>query len=135
MVLIAFAGPLLTLVYGGDFVPAQTLVRILAVGMLAASLRYALGDGLRGLGHPSLATRAEMLGWLGGGIALAVMLPLWGVNGVAVAVSASYITTLLVMLGFARRLGAHTTRMFAFSRSDISNGRAALREATNGRKR
>jgi O-antigen/teichoic acid export membrane protein len=135
VVLIAFAGPLLTLVYGGDFAPAQTLVRILAIGMLAASLRYALGDGLRGLGHPSLATRAEMLGWLGGGIALAVLLPLWGVNGVAVAVSASYITTLLVMLGFSKRLGAHPAKMFVPSRSDISNGRAALREATNGRKR
>ncbi len=134
-VLLAFAGPLLTLVYGEDYAPAATLVRILAAGMLAASLRYVLGDGLRGMGHPALATRAEMLGWLGGAVALLVFLPLWGVNGVAVAVSVSFITTLLVMLGFAQRLGAHPARMLVPSRSDFSRGRAMLRGTPKSRER
>ena len=62
VVLFVFAGPLLHLVYGAPFVPAQPLVRILMVGMLAASLRYVLGDGLRGLGAYSRATHAEILG-------------------------------------------------------------------------
>jgi O-antigen/teichoic acid export membrane protein len=66
VLLILFARPLLVLVYGEAYGPAQTLVRILAVGMLAASLRYVLGDGLRGLGSHALATRAEVVGWLVG---------------------------------------------------------------------
>lgn len=134
-ILFAFAGPLLALVYGQAYVSAQVLVRILAAGMLAASLRYVLGDGLRGLGRHSLATRAEALGWLVGGVALAVLLPLWGVTGVAAAVSVSYITTLVVMLGFSKRLGAHPARMLVPTRSDFSSGRAVLRAASNGRER
>ena len=133
--LLLFAGPLLRLVYGEAFVPAETLVRILAVGMLAASLRYVLGDGLRGNGKPAQATQAEIVGWLVGGAALLVLLPLWGVNGVAVAVSASYITTLLVMLRFSARLGAHPARLLVPTVSDFSNGRAVLRSTLRGRKK
>jgi O-antigen/teichoic acid export membrane protein len=133
VVLFVFAGPLLTVVYGSEFAPAQTLVRILAIGMLAASLRYVLGDGLRGLGHGSYATRAEGLGWIVGGIALLLLLLLWGATGVATAVSISYIVTLLLMLRFARVLGANVVAMLVPSRHDLSRGKAALRTPSAAR--
>ena len=129
LVAIVFAGPLLSLVYGEAFASAQTLVRILAVGMLAASLRYVLGDGLRGLGMHSTATRAEMLGWLTGGVALAVFMPLFGVNGVALAVSVSYGATLIAMLAASRRLGAHAVDVLVPRRDDLSTSWPALRTA------
>jgi len=122
LVAFAFAGPLLTLVYGAAFAPAQTLVRILAIGMLAASLRYVLGDGLRGLGLHTTATRAEAAGWAAGGIALAALLPLWGVTGVAVAVSVSYATTLVALLVASGRQGAGVSAILVPRRSDLSRG-------------
>ena len=125
--LFIFAGPLLRLVYGEEYVPAETLVRILVVGMLAASLRYVLGDGLRGLGAYARATHAEMLGWVMGGVALVVLLPRWGVNGVAVAVSISYVGTLFVMLGFAMRLGARWSRLLVPTVADVTHAGAVFR--------
>jgi O-antigen/teichoic acid export membrane protein len=120
---LVFARPLLTLVYGGDYAAASLLVRILAVGMFAASLRYVLGDGLRGLGQHAAATRAEMVGWLVGGLALAVFLPLWGVTGVALAVSVSYGATLVAMLQFCRKLGMRSSRLLAPTRADLAKAR------------
>jgi O-antigen/teichoic acid export membrane protein len=125
--LFIFAGPLLRLVYGEQYVPAQTLVRILMAGMLAASLRYVLGDGLRGLGAYSRATHAEILGWVVGGAALVVLLPRWGANGVAAAVSVSYATTLVAMLGFSRRSGARWSRLLVPTLADVSHGMAVFR--------
>ena len=130
--LFVFAGPLLSLVYGAEYVQAEILVRILVVGMLAASLRYVLGDGLRGMGRHARATQAEMLGWLVGGATLLVLLPLWGVNGVAVAVSASYLTTLVVMLGYSARLGVRPARLLVPTLNDVSNGGAVIRSALRG---
>lgn len=133
VVLFVFAGPLLDLIYGEQFVPAQTLVRILMVGMLAASLRYVLGDGLRGLGAYSRATHAEIIGWVAGAVALVVLLPRWGVDGVAVAVSVSYVTTLVVMLGFSSRLGAHWARLLVPTIADVSRGMEVLRWTSGAR--
>lgn len=129
VVLAVFAKPLLVLVYGEAYASAQLLVRILAIGMLAASVRYVLGDGLRGLGGHSLATRAEVLGWIVGGLALVVLLPAWGATGVALAVSASYATTLLAMLRFARRLGAQPSRLLLPTMADMSQGWTVLNAA------
>lgn len=133
VVAFVFAEPLLSLVYGRAFASAYVLVRILAVGMLAASVRYALGDGLRGLGAHSEATRAEVYGWLAGGVALAGLLPLWGVTGVAVAVSVSYITTLVVMLGFCSRSGARPLALLVPAFADFSSGWSMVRATVRGR--
>lgn len=129
LVAFIFAGPLLTLVYGSAFSSAQTLVRILTIGMLAASIRYVLGDGLRGLGMHTAATRAEMLGWLAGGVALAALLPLWGVIGVAVAVSVSYMATLVVMMVVLHRLGLHAVEILVPRRADLSQAWPMLQAA------
>ena len=129
LIALLFARPLLGLVYGDDYTPATTLVRILAVGMLAASLRYVLGDGLRGLGKHAGATRAEMSGWLAGGVALAVFLPLWGVIGVAIAVSVSYGVTLLAMLQSATRAGMSAYRLLVPGRTDFARAWSVLAAA------
>ena len=129
LVAFLFARPLLTLIYGPEFAPASLLVRILAVGMLAASLRYVLGDGLRGLGRHTTATRAEVIGLVLGGATLAVSLPLWGVTGVAIAVSVSYFGTLATMVHSYRELGAGLPRLLVPTRSDLSGLRSMIADA------
>ena len=126
IIALAFARPLLGLVYGAEFTPAATLVRILAVGMFAASIRYVLGDGLRGLGKHGSAARAEIVGWLAGGCALAVFLPLWGVTGVALAVSVSYGVTLLAMLQSARNLGMSSFQLLVPTKADAARAWSEL---------
>ena len=51
-----------------------------------------------------------------------VLLPAWGVYGVAAAVSVSYASTLLVMLGYSRTLGIGLTMLLVPTFSDISYG-------------
>ena len=119
VVVFVFADRLLVLVYGEQFAAAAPLVRILAVGMLAASLRYVIGDGLRGLGAHAQATRAEMGGWVVGGVAIVVLLPLWGVNGVALAVSISYVSTLAAMLWLCARAGAKPATLLVVRLADL----------------
>ncbi len=122
-----FARPLLTVVYGQDFASAETLVRILAFGALFGSLRYALGDGLRGLGKHALAAKAELVGLLVGGMSLVVLLPVWEVNGVAVAVSVSYGSTLVVMLAFSNHLGVGPTKILVPTLGDLRSAQRVLR--------
>jgi O-antigen/teichoic acid export membrane protein len=129
LVALLFARPLLDIVYGDDYTPAATLVRILAVGMLAASLRYVLGDGLRGLGRHSAATRAEVTGWISGGVALALFLPLWGVTGIALAVTVAYVFTFIAMLQSARGVGMRLHQVLVPGRSDLVRVRSALGSA------
>jgi O-antigen/teichoic acid export membrane protein len=117
----------LDLVYGDSYRSAAMLVRILTIGMCAASIRYALGDGLRGMGAHALATRAEVLGWVAGAVGLAVFMPLWGVNGVAVAVSVAYATTLAAMLGWLPRIGVSRRAALLPSTSDLRRALAIVR--------
>ena len=126
-VIFVFARPLLTLVYGQEFASAEILVRILAVGALFGSLRYALGDGLRGLGKHTQAARAEVVGLLVGGVSLVGLLPVWGVDAVAVAVSVSYGCTLVLLLAFSNHLGARPTKILVPTLMDIRSARGVLR--------
>ena len=126
-ILFVFARPLLTIVYGQEFASAEMLVRILTIGSLAGSLRYALGDGLRGFGRHTEATQAEVVGLLLGGVTLVGLLPVWGLNGVAVAVSVSYCCTLVVMLAFSNRLGAGPMRVLMPRIGDIRSAWRVIR--------
>lgn len=78
-------GWLVATFFGAEFAEATSLGRILLLGAFCFGIRRTLSDGMRGLGHPSAGTIAELASWcwllpalplLGGG---------WGVNGVAVA--------------------------------------------------
>lgn len=129
VIAFVFARPLLALVYGEEFTPATTLVRIIAIGMFAASLRYVLGDGLRGLGAHTTATRAEIAGWVVGGVALAVLLPLWGVTGVALAVSVSYGATLVAMLQSSRKMGMTFYQLLVPTKTDVTRAWSAVGSA------
>jgi len=113
------AGLLVPLVYGKQFAGAVPIVRVLVLGMVAAALRQVLGDCLRGAGRPLTGTISEVSGWLIAIIGLAILVPLQGAIGAAVAVSLSYGTTLLISVAFARRFGMTLMQLFVPTPSDL----------------
>ena len=99
------AEPILRFFFGASFVPADQTVQILLVGSPFIAARRVLGDGLRGANHPEAGTIAEVVAW-------AVLIPLlfvgaalWDMEGVAAALSLSYVLSFLAILVVTQRLG------------------------------
>ncbi len=96
--LIFLVGWLIPLFFGEAFQHAAPVAQILLGGLVLASVRRVLADGLRGRGLPIAGTIAEVAAWLWLIPALAVLVPLVGVRGVAYALSSSYAMSLGVLL-------------------------------------
>jgi O-antigen/teichoic acid export membrane protein len=133
-IIFMFVGPLLGLIYGEAYASAQLLLRILVIGMLAASLSYVIGDQVRELGGHSQVTGAESLGGIVGGVSLAALVPKSGVIGVATAVSLSCVATFIVVSMYAKRPGvrAVTTPGTHIRRRRARMGNSAFSSAAAG---
>jgi O-antigen/teichoic acid export membrane protein len=117
--IVAVAGLLVPGIYGRDFAPAVPIVRILVLGIVAASLRQLLGDCLRGAGKPLAPTIAEIASWVVGLTALGVLVPMLGLRGAALGVSLSYSAGLAVVVGVTLRSGARLSDLFIPRPSDL----------------
>ena len=107
------ASRLVPLLFGHAFSESVPLVRLLLVGGLFFGARRVLGDGLRGAGHPSANTVAELCSWVWLIPSLAVLAPRWGTEGVAVALATASAFGLAVLVLIALRTlssGSHQTR-------------------------
>jgi O-antigen/teichoic acid export membrane protein/O-antigen ligase len=91
-------GELVTLFFGSEFSDATSIARILLVGTLFMAARRVLTDGVNGLGHPGLGTLAEVAAWVLLVPAVAILLPRFGVQGVALALTFSWGASLLLLL-------------------------------------
>lgn len=81
------AGALVPLFFGDAFSDAVGVTRILLVNALFLAVRRILTDGAQGLGRPGLGTAAEAASWLFLLPGLAALTPLFGVEGVALALT------------------------------------------------
>jgi O-antigen/teichoic acid export membrane protein len=97
------AGFLVPFFFGGAFKGSVSVTRILLIGAVFAAARRSLGDGLRGSGHPAAATIGEIASWLWLVPSLAVLVPFFGMNGVALALAGSYAASLLTLAALAVR--------------------------------
>jgi O-antigen/teichoic acid export membrane protein len=104
--------------FGTEFTQAIPLARILLIASFLVAIRRVLADGLRGAGRPGAGTIAEVFSWiiLFGG--LAVLTPIYGIDGVvtalALAAGGSLIALVVLSRRFARakrRTGPHTRRV------------------------
>lgn len=103
--LLLAAGRLVPLFFGDEFRGAARVTQILLPGTLVAGARGVLGETMKGRGHPTAGTLAEVAAWLWLAPALGVAVPLWGVNGVALSVSTSYVVSFGVLLALAAACG------------------------------
>ncbi len=104
-ILCATAHWLVPLFFGGRFDAAVTVTYIVLPGTVFLSARRVLSEGLKGRGYPLAGTVGELvsLAWIA--LALAVFVPAWGIYGAAVALSSSYVVSLLLLVVIAARHG------------------------------
>jgi antigen flippase len=103
--LCATAHWLVPFFFGGEFTDAVGVTYIVLPGMIFLSARRVLSEGLKGRGYPLVGTIGELLSLAWAAVALAVFVPLWGIYGAAIALSSSYVVSLLLLLALAARHG------------------------------
>jgi antigen flippase len=91
--------------FGDEFSDAVTVTYIVLPGMVFLSARRVLAEGLKGRGYPLAGTLGELLSLAWAAAALAVFVPLWDIYGAAIALSSSYVVSLLLLLILAARHG------------------------------
>jgi O-antigen/teichoic acid export membrane protein len=108
--LVVSASFLVNLVFGEQFSGAIVVTQILLVGAFLAGVRRIVGDVSRGLGRPGVGSLGEVASWASAVPLVALLLPAYGLEGVAIALAAASGVSLVVVLGAARwsvsRLGS-----------------------------
>jgi O-antigen/teichoic acid export membrane protein len=102
------AGWIVPLFFGAEFEDAVLLTRILLVGSFFAGARRVLADITSGSGRPGITSIAELSSWVVIVPALAVLAPLFGVPGVAVATVISSFASFSLLLVLLRRAQRRT---------------------------
>jgi O-antigen ligase len=89
---------LISLLFGAAFSEAVPIARILLIGAFCVSARRVLADGVRGAGYPMLGTIAEAASWMIMIPAMVVLPPVFGPEGVALAVTVAWAVSLITLL-------------------------------------
>jgi O-antigen/teichoic acid export membrane protein/O-antigen ligase len=113
-ILELMAGEIIALFFGEEFTEATAIAQILLLASLFMAGRRVLTDGVNGLGYPGYGTIAEVTSWILLLPGLAILLPWFGAEGVALALAVSWGASLLLLLGlvlFAGPTGARWARL------------------------
>ena len=124
----SIAQPVLRILYGDSFVPAASPLWLLLPGVVALGAATVVSAHIAGLGYPALNLVGAVVG-LSVTLALDVLLiPSVGMNGAAIASTASYASTALSTTFFFFRLtGLPATATFAVRTSDFNRLLSGLR--------
>ncbi|OLE38927.1 MAG: hypothetical protein AUG48_00530 [Actinobacteria bacterium 13_1_20CM_3_68_9] len=109
--------------FGGQFDAAVTVTYIVLPGTIFLSARRVLSEGMKGRGYPLAGTLGELVSLAWVALALAVMVPLWGIYGAAAALASSYVVSLVLLVAIAARHG----ELESASRSLLSLPRDLIR--------
>jgi O-antigen/teichoic acid export membrane protein/O-antigen ligase len=118
---------LVTFFFGSEFSEATSIARILILGTFFTAARRVLTDGVNGLGSPGLGTAAEVASWVLLLPAVAILLPRYGVDGVALALTVAWAGSLLLLVAL---VGVGETRLAAA----LQSCRGLMRRLTTRRR-
>ena len=114
-VLELMVGDLIPFFFGEEFTDATAIAQILLLASLFVAGRRVLTDGVNGLGYPGYGTIAEVTSWILLLPGLAILLPWFGAEGVALALAISWGASLLLLILLAlaadRTTGALPARL------------------------
>jgi len=99
------AGVLIRFFFGTEFSSAVLTSRLLLLAVVFITARRILTDGANGLGHPGLGTIAEVASWVILLPSLALLLPPYGDEGVAVALVIAWGGSLVIMISLVASIG------------------------------
>ena len=91
-------GWLVPFFFGRAFAGAVVVARLLLVGVFFISIRRVLTDGARGIGFPGLGSIAEAGSWIALVPLLLILLPRYGLDGVAAAMAISAAISLAILV-------------------------------------
>jgi O-antigen/teichoic acid export membrane protein len=103
--LFALAGPIVALLFGGEFNGAAPVLRLLALSAMAMSLRAFPLDVLRGVGRPGITSIAEVANWALFFVAVPAGAAFGGLQGAAAGVAVSSVGSLAVIVLLWMRSG------------------------------
>src|SRR5271157_1227636 len=95
--------------FGAAFHGAIPAALVLVPAAAVAGLNVVAGEGLRGMGRPVEAMKAEFIGLGVTAVALALLLPRFGIMGAALASLLAYSTVTAALFTYARRLTGEST--------------------------
>ena len=101
--LIALAPWIIELLYSSQFLPASPILRILAVGAVAVACKTILVQGLKAHDKTGPISRAELTALAVNAVALAILLPAYGIVGAALAFAISQAGAALYLALATRR--------------------------------
>jgi len=103
-------GWLLPWLFGADFEGAVPLARVSLPTRAALALRRTLTDAARGAGRPRAGTLTELVGWLTFALGIVVLVPRFEVMGVAIAMLAASVGSLVACIWVWAGSGAASDR-------------------------
>jgi O-antigen/teichoic acid export membrane protein len=106
VVLEIFAGWLVPFFFGSDFDDAVSITRILLLSTFFYGARRVLTDSASGSGNPGLGSVAELTSWIVLVPLLPILMPVWGVDGVAAALAISSAVSLVALVLMFRFVAA-----------------------------
>lgn len=106
--------------FGRSFIEAARLAQVLAVASFLVACKAVLSSGLKGLNALGAVGRGEIAGLVVSGATLALLLPLLGVLGAALAVTFAQAAAIMVMTaGVRHHLGISFFQLLRPSRADF----------------
>jgi len=90
LIMLSFAELVIILLFGKGYIAAAIPMKILSIGMIFAVLYSINGDFFAGIGKPAINTKMIYYAATFNFIGNLILIPLIGINGAAIATSASY---------------------------------------------
>jgi O-antigen/teichoic acid export membrane protein len=117
--LVVLARPLVSLLFSPAFLPIVPLIWILAFGILVRCQGLVLVPYLLGTDHPGVSSASVAIGMLVNLGVLWVLMPIIGLKGAAVGLTAGYLVgTAVLVHSFRKYSGIGYRKMWQFQRSD-----------------
>ncbi|MCF7798247.1 MAG: flippase [Lentisphaeria bacterium] len=114
------ASPAIRILYGMDFMGAVSALFLLLPGIIAGSVARILSNDISARGRPELNMYVGLASVIVNILANLILIPLFGINGAAVATSISYgLNAILKLIIYRRFSGARIFAPVLFGRQDM----------------
>ncbi|MCX6772767.1 MAG: polysaccharide biosynthesis C-terminal domain-containing protein, partial [Candidatus Micrarchaeota archaeon] len=106
--LVAFSGPMLHLLYGAAYEPGALVLAFFSVGILISLLGTAQRTALAGMRQLQVERNVAIITFIANVVLNVLFIPLWGINGAALASAISLVGMAILNQHYANKLMSFT---------------------------